>query len=539
MKKRAFTEYISLFLLTIGIASCTDLDEKVFSSVTEETYNYTVNDFGPNIAGAYAALNYGYVGTYWQTQELTGCCISTPANSTGWDDGGIYKRLQFHNWNSELGQILDLWNNYYTGVILCNSAIDKIERGLIPAPSDAEIQSGLAELRALRAYYYWILFDNFGDIPLVTTMSQDLPEKTPRAEVYDFVVRELSEVIPSLNEEQGGNMYGRINKWAGKAILANVYLNAEVYTGTARWNECLSQCNDIINSGKCDLSPEYKDSFRAQGVESSKEVLFTIPYDYNRGVVGNYLFMNSWHSELQKKFLLNAVPNAAGGPKGTTQFIDTYQEGDSRLEDTWLMGQQFDAEGNPLYGVYDKKGELLIFSKELPDGNYTNEMEGYRYNKQEVPAGSEWSCSTDIPLLRYSEVLLMKAECLLRTNQPGAGELVTEVRKRAFKANPSKAIVTDDELKENSSYKWGVVEKYQITDPGNQDPIELGRLFDERCWEFVWEGYTRRDMIRFGIFCKKSWLSHKPQGDHRIVFPIPQRAVDANPKLTQNPAYAN
>ena len=83
------------------------------------------------------------------------------------------------------------------------------------------------------------------------------------------------------------------------------------------------------------------------------------------------------------------------------------------------MGQQFDAEGNPLYGVYDKKGELLIFSKELPDGNYTNEMEGYRYNKQEVPAGSEWSCSTDIPLLRYSEVLLMKAECLLRTNQLG------------------------------------------------------------------------------------------------------------------------
>ena len=128
-------------------------------------------------------------------------------------------------------------------------------------------------------------------------------------------------------------MYGRINRWAGKAILANVYLNAEVYTGTARWNECLSQCNDIINSGKCDLSPEFKDSFRAQGVESSKEVLFTIPYDYNRGVVGNYLFMNSWHSELQKKFLLNAVPNAAGGPKGTTQFIDTYQDGDSRLVD--------------------------------------------------------------------------------------------------------------------------------------------------------------------------------------------------------------
>ena len=111
MKKRTFTEYIFLFLLTIGITSCTNLDEKVFSSVTEETYNYTVNDFGPNIAGAYAALNYGYVGTYWQTQELTGCCISIPANASGWDDGGIYKRLQFHNWNSELVEQLLYWCN--------------------------------------------------------------------------------------------------------------------------------------------------------------------------------------------------------------------------------------------------------------------------------------------------------------------------------------------------------------------------------------------------------------------------------------------
>lgn len=110
MKKRTFTEYISLFLLTIGIASCTNLDEKVFSSVTEETYNYTVNDFGPNIAGAYAALNYGYVGTYWQTQELTGCCISIPCKqAVGMTE--VFINVCIHNWNSELGQILDLWNN--------------------------------------------------------------------------------------------------------------------------------------------------------------------------------------------------------------------------------------------------------------------------------------------------------------------------------------------------------------------------------------------------------------------------------------------
>ncbi len=539
MKKITFLKYIPVLFLLTGMASCDmNLDEKVFSDVTEQTYNYSTADFGPNIAGAYIALRYNYVYTYWQSQELSGCCIVTPANSSGWDDGGIYKRFHFHNWNSELGQIKDLWNNYYAGVVLCNSAINRVENDIIPASSPEEKQEGLAELRALRAYYYWILMDNFGDIPLTTTITQELPEKTSRGEVYSFIVNELTEAVPHLNEEQGGKMYGRINKWAGKTLLANIYLNAEVYTGTGRWNECLAECNDIINSGQCALSPDFRDSFRAAGVESSREVLFTIPYDYARGLHGNYLFMNSWHSELQKKFRINAVPNAAGGPKGITQFINIYEEGDTRLDDTWLHGLQLDADGNSLYGAYDLKGEPLVFSKEIPDGNYTNEMEGYRFNKMEIPPGSEWSCDTDIPLFRYSEVLLMKAECLLRTNQPGAGALVTEVRIRAFKNSPEKASLTDEQLKQDSDYEWGYVENYKITDPGNQDPIQFGCLFDERCREFVWEGYTRRDMIRFGIFTTKSWLSHKPMGDYRSLYPIPQEALNSNPKLVQNPAYS-
>ena len=143
---------------------------------------------------------------------------------------------------------------------------------------------------------------------------------------------------------------------------------------------------------------------------------------------------------------------------------------------------------------------------------------------------------TDIPLFRYSEVLMMKAECLLRLGKSGAGQLVTEVRERAFKNNPKKAMVTDEELKANSAYQWGYVENYQITEKGDQTPVNLGRLFDERCWEFVWEGHTRRDMIRFSLYTTKSWLSHKPIGDN-IVFPIPQEALNSNPKLIQNPNY--
>lgn len=539
MKKyKIITKYISLVIFTINITSCDNsLEEVVYSTVTEKSYTYTVNDFAPNISGAYAPIVDNDIYARWQTQDLTGCCIALPANTTGWDDGGIYKKLQFHTWNSESPQINSLWNKYYSGVILCNSAIERIENDKIPAPSPAEKQQGIAELRTLRAYYYWMICDNFGDAPLVTTTSLELPAKSTRQAIYDFIVKELIEVIPNLSDIQGGTLYSRMNKWAGHALLANIYLNAEVYTGTAKWNECIQQCDYIINSGKCSLSANYKDPFRVSGVESSREVLFTIPYDYNRGIVGNYLFMNSWHSELQKKYKTVYPPNAAGGPKGVTQFINTYQQGDSRLEDSWLMGQQYDFDGNPLYGVYDKAGQPLIFTKELPDGKYTNEMEGYRMNKYEVEIGSNWSSNGDVPLFRYAEILLMKAECLLRTNQAGAGALVTQVRERAFKADPSKAVVTDNELKANSSFQWGVVENYIISTPGDQSPIQFGRMFDEWNWEFAWEGYTRRNMIRFGIFTKKSWLSHTPQGDYRTVFPIPESIITSNPKLVQNPNY--
>ena len=263
----------------------------------------------------------------------------------------------------------------------------------------------------------------------------------------------------------------------------------------------------------------------------------TIPYDYKHGITGNWLWMNSWHKELKKKFKTAAQPNEAGGMKAIGQFIDSYDPEDGRIDDTWLHGLQYDADGNLLTGQYDMAGEPLNFTKDLPSAKYTNEMEGYRMNKYEVEEDAQWSSSTDIPVFRYSEVLLMKAECLLRTNQPGAGALVTEVRQRNFKSNPAKALVTDDDLKKDSQYPWGYVEDYKIVDKGDQTPVKFGALFDEYMHEFAYESHARRDMIRFGVFTTKSWLSHKPNGTYRMVFPIPESALTANPKLVQNPDY--
>ncbi|WP_075560035.1 RagB/SusD family nutrient uptake outer membrane protein [Parabacteroides timonensis] len=530
-------------VLCVGglISSCSNnLDEKVYSLVTEETYNYSTEDFHPTVASVYSYLRFIGHDNYWATQELTGDCIVNPPNSSGWDDGGTYRMLHYHKWTSEQNHVRVMWEKFYQGVVLCNTVIDQIENGVLPAPSDDEKRKGLAELRAVRAYYNWLICDNFGDAPLLKTRTSELPEKSSRKDIYQFVVDELKEVIPDLDEQQGGNMYGRINKWAGMTLLANVYLNAKVYIGEEHWQDCLDVCDQIITSSPCGLSENYNASFRATGTESSKEILFTIPFDKTLAG-GQSIHMFSWHGELQKKFKLEATPWGSGSGMALTQFIDTYDENDTRLTDTWLMGDQYTPEGELLLCTYDMKGQPLSYIKDVKDGNYTNETDGYRMFKFEVPEGTTGSSDTDFPLHRYSEVLLMKAECLLRLGKPGAGDLVTEVRRRNFKNNPEKAVVTDNDLKANSSYQYGTVINYVNQHNGDQSPIEFGRLLDELGWEFAWEMHRRRDLIRFGIYTKKNWLSHDAagEGDYRTVFPIPEAALTSNPQLTQNPDYAS
>ncbi|MCD8176020.1 MAG: RagB/SusD family nutrient uptake outer membrane protein [Tannerellaceae bacterium] len=531
-------KYISAIISACMLLSCSnDLSEKVFSYVTDQSYEYTEDDFNPIVASVYRPVR-DFIGhqNWYMAQESSSDAIVMPANASGWDDGGIYKRMHYHTWNSEQVHIGNLWNTLYFGITLANKVIEQIENDIVPAPSPEIKTLGLSEVRAMRAFYYWMVCDNFGEAPLVKEVTEEMPSKNTRKEIYDFIVSELKDVHNILPETHGGTQYGRINKWAAKTILANIYLNAEVYTGQPAWEECLALCDEIIGSNKFNLADNYNAAFRNSGIENLPEIIFTIPFDRDFAE-GNSIHMFSWHGELKKKYETEATPWGSGSAMGISQFIDTYHPNDTRLEDSWLMGEQYAADGTLLTGVYDMLDLPLTFTKDLPNGEYTLETEGYRMNKFEVIAGSTHNSSTDFPLFRYSQVLLMKAECLLRTNQGGAGVLVTQVRNRAFKENPSMATVTDSQLRENSVYQYGYVENYIITKPGNQDPVVLGRLLDELGWEFAWEGFRRRDMIRFGTYTTKSWLSHEPQGNYRTVFPIPEATLTSNPNLVQNPDY--
>jgi hypothetical protein len=145
--------------------------------------------------------------------------------------------------------------------------------------------------------------------------------------------------------------------------------------------------------------------------------------------------------------------------------------------------------------------------------------------------------SNDWPLFRYADILMMKAESLLRLGSAdAAAAIVTQVRQRAFKLNPAKAVVTGAQLSGGSTYDYGLRNHLTSTFEGGAD-IKYGRFLDELAWEFNQEARRRTDMIRFNAFTKKSWLSHAPNGDYRKLYPIPKTEMDKNANLKPNPGY--
>lgn len=218
--------------ILVYVTSCTDLNEEVFSEITEDTYEYSPGDASRLLASVYADLRY-YIGFYtYYIQEICTDEMVQPANAAGWDDGGVYRRMHLHTWNAEQTHVIDHWATTYTGILLANRAIHLLSEEGFPFSPTENKESMLAETRALRAYYYWNALDNYGDVALVTEPTDEFPDKTSRKEVYDFVVKELLECMNDLPEVKSTANYGRFTKWAAKALLANVYLNAEVYTGT-------------------------------------------------------------------------------------------------------------------------------------------------------------------------------------------------------------------------------------------------------------------------------------------------------------------
>lgn len=490
--------FAGLFLF--GTQGCTNLDEDLYDTIGEDNFFRTEEEFAAALGAAYAGLrDFAFQDArFWNANEhSTDECIA-PTRGADWGDGGRWIRLHQHTWGPDDADFNDAWNFLYRGVNTCNRLIYQFEN------FEGEISNReaiFAELKVLRAFYYFWLCDMFGNVPLVTRFDVEegfLPTQATRQEIFNFVESEIKSNMAQLSDEKSLLTYGRMTQWVARAILARLYLNAGVYVGTERWQDCIDQCDAIINSAKFDLEANYFSNF-AVANDASGEAIFAVPYDKKFGP--NLRFhLQTLHYLNKETFRLQTTP--WNGFCTLAEFYDTYDDNDARKA-SWLVGPQFNSSGDPL----EENGAQLVITKEISSIENAARNEGARLKKFEFESGINQDMSNDFPVFRYSDVLLMKAESLLRLNKPGdALPLVNLVHERA--------------------------------DLDPYGAIDLEELYNERGRELAWEVSRRQDMIRFGKW-NDAWQfkDAMPGATHLNLFPIPQPQLDANTNLGQNDGY--
>lgn len=530
---------VALFLVLI--TSCTKLNDTSYNQIISSDFVPTAYDI-PAITGAPYVDWRGLLlqwNTVYRAQEVSGDEMLTPARPNGWVDGGVYRRIHEHKWTTDDDIVINIWTRAYKGITNCNRIIYQVQTAQIPVAAE-DVDPLIAEMKILRASYYWILCDLYGNVPIVDSFDVPegfLPKQNTRKEVYDFIVKDIIDNLPKVSVENSQATYGKFNKWAGLSLLAKMYLNAEVYTGTPQWNACIDACNTIINSGQFSLESNQKNVFITEN-QNSKEIIFALPFDSKYVSEWNSfdVHMQTLDPGNQKTYNLEYSP--WGGVCAVPQFINTFDTLDSRYIDNYIKGPQYAANGDPIIAsMGDWAGKPLFFRNYVGGVDESEEVDGFRLGKFEIAMGASNRLSNDWPLFRYADILMMKAECLLRTGHADeAAAIVSEVRARNFKNNPEKAVVTGAELMGGSTYDYGLRNHLESTEEGGAD-IQFGRMLDELGWEFCQEARRRTDMIRFGVFTKKSWLSHSPNGDYRALYPIPQSEIAKNSNLKQNTGY--
>ncbi|MEO2070509.1 MAG: RagB/SusD family nutrient uptake outer membrane protein [Zunongwangia sp.] len=530
MKTKKISVAIGILLIMFNI-SCTELYDDSYGSVVSENFNpESEDDISALVNAAY--VPWRKIMLLWngvvRAQELSADQDVIPARiGIGWIDGYIYKRWHQHTWTTNDDSVYQSWSRTFEGINTVNRLLYQIDQGVIVLP-DGDTQNALiSELKVLRASYYYILVDLYGNVPIVTDYSDtSLPQQSKRSEVFDFIIEEITNNIDNLSEEARGYYYGRMNKWVAHTLLAKMYLNAEVWKGEAMWQKCIEECNAVMASGNYNLEANQKNVFITEN-QDSREIIFALPMDEKYVTDWNAFdfHMYTLAQENQQTYDMAYAP--WGGVCATPQFIDSFNPNDKRLKENYIKGQQYALSGEEL---------SINYTNSVPSIDESDKDDGYRWGKFEYKIGSTNRLGNDFPVFRYADILLMKAEALMRSGQSGAGELVSEVRIRDFDS-AQEATVTDAELSMGSNYDYGRRDSYSQTFEGGSN-ITYGRFLDELGWEFCQEGRRRQDLIRFGVFTTKSWFSHDASDINKQLYPIPYDVMLTNSNLKQNPGYS-
>jgi starch-binding outer membrane protein, SusD/RagB family len=513
MKKKHLLITAAL-LVGVGMYSCKKALNPAKDSVTQTA-----------AAGSTSYLKSIVLGTYTQLQGLTAnnAMLLTAEETTDalivpgriggdWADGGVWQQLWLHTYTAAHGNISGAWDNAYNTIGAINITIGLLQ-GLQQTPATTY---SVAELKTLRAYFYYLLLTNFGNVPLITSSSTDAStvKTSPASAVYTFLVNELKTNGPLLSAKtpaQDPSQYGRLNRWGAYFLLAKLYLNQNVITGqtdNTGYTACSSLCDSLIKAGYS-LQPNFLDNFSSNNTGSTENI-FVIPYDHIYAP-GLQIQMMSFHYNQAAKYNWGSTGGPWNGFCANADYYGLFNNADTRKAG-WQHGIQYDVDGvTPLTTRGSDSSLVLNFRPQVSAlGNgaqKATEYDGVRQQKWQLTPGYQ-SQDADFALFRYSDVLLTKAECVLRLGDPATAlTYIAPVRARAGLPNFVAAAFNADSL------------------------------LAERGREFVWEGWRRQDLIRFGHFGDKKQFKAPDADTHSQLFPIPTEALQKNPNLTQNTGY--
>ncbi len=481
-------------LLVIATFSCTKLDEKYFDQIPADQYPENPDQVATLSVNAYKKLqNMADDGGWWfLAQEISSDELAGPTRGADWYDGGKWVDVHTHSWTNDTESVNRMWSLFFDGINECNRTIQTLRA----IGDNEEILAKIAELETLRSFFYYLLMDNYGDVPYVTQIldAGALPSKVARETIYDSLVITLENNLKYLNK---GDLKYMATRNMAFATLAKLYINAEVYTATPQWEKAGQYCDSVI-AGPYSLSNDVKAPFLTNN-ENNSEIIFSIPYDEDN-FQGFRLHMRTLHYQSNLTFDMSVGP--WNGFAVVPDFFDTFEDTDLRKEADFIWGPQYTSTGEEI--IESVTGEPLNINPYLPalsmtDG-YTPEQirtTGARIGKYEIKMGAKENLSNDFPLYRLSDFYLMKAETEIRLGRSG-DEWVNPIRTRAG------------------------VEPYS--------GCTLDQLLAERGREMFVEGHRRQDLIRFNKW-QNSWWEKPAHGPERNTFPIPQWAIDGNPNL--------
>lgn len=543
---------IALSAIVLAAGACTKLDVTPESQYIDTNFPKTPADYQALIGPIYTQLASRYAIEYFRMQELTTDEAIIPGRDGNYDDGGQYRQHYNHTYTPDHANVKDVWEWGFGAINTCNRVLSNIANSTMEENDPARIASN-AEVKAMRALFYFFMMDLYGNVPIVDTFPvKDLPSTKKRAEVFQFIEKELKAVVDQLPVKDPNNptaTYAHPTKAMVYALLAKMYLNAEVYTGANRYAETVAMCDSVIASKKYSLDPSYASVFAPDNGPNITETIFAIPYDPLQ-LVGNQFTRHGFMAYLYPVY--NVPNNLSISMSTTPEFYDRFNLPGDERNNTWLIGKQTYKDGTPFTLKLPKKDldarysgpttgpgsdtiwqleitkDIIMTGKKPFDiGNdYRARCMGVRsikyYPDRATTALSRMS-GNDMPIFRLADIYLMKAEAIMR------GAAATTVN-----AELQDHLTLLNKVRARAKAPFAAA-------------VTLEMLLDERARELYWENWRRNDLIRFGEYETEYKIpgdvetpGYKPGKDtlhYRRLFPIPTSERKLNAKLEQNPQY--